>query len=307
MTMDNTGNIDEIAKTRILIVDDDRSNIVALNHILKPTYSTLVAINGESALEIARQARPDLILLDIIMPDMTGFEVLADLKRESALRKIPVIIITALDSTEDEETGFYLGAVDYITKPFRDPIVRARVKTHLRMAEYIREIERFGMMDPLTGLPNRRSLDARVNVEWGRAVREKEPLSAMMIDVDNFKAYNDTYGHMQGDVLLQTVAMVFAKTVRRAGDFVARWGGEEFTVLLPNTDREAAVNIAELIRANVEGTLVPRPNGEATHVTVSIGVNTKAPENDTTVSEFLVKADNLLYDAKRTGKNKVCA
>ncbi|MCL2219690.1 MAG: diguanylate cyclase [Chitinispirillia bacterium] len=299
--------MEDDGKTKILIVDDERSNIVALNHILKPTYATLVAINGESAIEIARQALPDLILLDIIMPDMTGFEVLADLKRESALRKIPVIIITALDSTEDEETGFYLGAVDYITKPFRDPIVRARVKTHLRMAEYTREIERFGMMDPLTGLPNRRSLDARVNVEWGRSVREKEPLSAFMIDVDNFKAYNDKYGHMQGDVLLQTVAAVFSKTVRRSGDFVARWGGEEFTILLPNTDKDAAISIAEQIRANVEGTIVHRPNGESTNVTVSIGVNTREPGIESTVSEFLVRADNLLYAAKREGKNRVCS
>ncbi|MCL2182332.1 MAG: diguanylate cyclase [Chitinispirillia bacterium] len=298
--------IENGGKTKILIVDDDRSNIVALNHILKPAYSTLVAINGESGIQIARQALPDLILLDIVMPDMTGFEVLADLKRESALRKIPVIIITALDSTEDEETGFYLGAVDYITKPFRDPIVRARVKTHLRMAEYIREIERFGMMDPLTGLPNRRSLDLRVNVEWGRSVREKEPLSVLMIDVDNFKDYNDSYGHMQGDVLLQTVALVFSRTVRRAGDFIARWGGEEFTILLPNTDLESAAVIAEQIRANVESTMVPRPNGESTHVTISIGVNTRETGIDSTVSEFLVGADNLLYKAKGEGKNKVC-
>jgi diguanylate cyclase (GGDEF)-like protein len=304
--MDDTTTADA-GKTKILIVDDDRSNIVALNHILKPAYATLVAINGESAIEIARQALPDLILLDIIMPDMTGFEVLADLKRESALRRIPVIIITALDSTEDEETGFYLGAVDYITKPFRDPIVRARVKTHLRMSEYIREIERFGMMDPLTGLPNRRSLDSRVGVEWGRAVREKEPLSALMLDIDNFKQYNDTYGHMQGDILLQTAASVFSKTVRRSGDFVARWGGEEFTILLPNTDREAAAAIAEQIRANIENTIVPRPNGEATRVTISIGVNTKTQEMENTVSEFLIKADDLLYKAKREGKNRVCA
>ena len=294
------------SKTTILIVDDDRSNIATLNHILKPTYSTLVAINGQRAIDIARQTVPDLILLDIIMPDMTGFEVLALIKREDALRQIPVIIITSLDSTEDEETGFYLGAVDYITKPFRDTIVKARIKTHLRMMDYIREIERFGMMDPLTGLANRRSLDARISVEWNRAVREKEPLSVLMIDIDNFKIYNDKYGHMQGDVLLQTVAGVFLKGIKRAGDFVARWGGEEFTILLPNTEMDAAKTIAEQIRLSVENTRVMCPTGEATSVTISLGINTETPGTDCSMNEFMIKADNRLYTAKRSGKNRAC-
>jgi len=158
MNSDFTGGNDSRKKARILIVDDDRSNIEALNHILKPAYSTLIAINGQRGIEIAKQTVPDLILLDIVMPDMNGFEVLTELKREDSLRRVPAIFITALDSTEDETMGFSLGAVDYITKPFRDPVVRARVKTHLQMVEYIREIERFGMTDTLTGLPNRRNL-----------------------------------------------------------------------------------------------------------------------------------------------------
>ena len=293
-------------KPRILIVDDDRSNIEALNHILKPAYSTLVAINGRTGIEIAKQAVPDLILLDIVMPDMNGFEVLAELKREDSLRRIPAIVITALDSTEDEAKGFSLGAVDYITKPFRDPIVRARVKTHLQMVEYIREIERFGMTDTLTGLPNRRNLDERVGIEWNRAMREKEPLSILMIDADNFKNYNDKYGHMQGDVLLQTIAGVFLKTVKRSGDFVSRWGGEEFAVLLPNTELAAAVEIAERIRENIENMPIAHHDGSETHVTVSIGVNSEAPTLKSNVYDFIVKADNMLYAAKKSGKNKVC-
>jgi len=297
---------DSRKKARILIVDDDRSNIEALNHILKPAYSTLVAINGRTAIEIARQTVPDLILLDIIMPDMNGFEALAELKREDALRRIPVIFITALDSTEDETKGFALGAVDYITKPFRDPIVRARVKTHLRMAEYIREIERFGMTDTLTGLPNRRSLDERTGIEWNRAIREKEPLSILMIDADNFKNYNDKYGHMQGDVLLQAIAETLSKAVKRSGDFVSRWGGEEFAVLLPNTELNAAVEIAERIRGNIEKMPVAHPDGSETFVTVSAGVNTETPTVNSIVMDFIVKADNMLYAAKKSGKNKVC-
>jgi len=297
-------NIDK--KSKILIVDDDRSNIVALNHILKPAYSIHVAINGRAAIGIATQYAPDLILLDIVMPDMDGFEVLSELKREGLLSRIPVIVITSLDSTEDEEAGFSLGAVDYITKPFRAPIVRARVKTHLRMVEYIREIERFGMTDTLTGLPNRRSFDERIGVEWNRAAREKEPLSMLMIDVDNFKHYNDRYGHMQGDVLLQTIGEIFKQTVKRAGDFVARWGGEEFAVLLPNTDHDEAIIVAEQIRANTETAVIAHHDGTAASVTVSIGVNTEIPSTNKTLNDFIIKADDNLYSAKNSGKNRVC-
>jgi len=305
--MDNTDYTRGKGKNKILIVDDDRSNIMALNHILKPSYSTHVAINGKTAIEIAGQYAPDLILLDIVMPDMDGFEVLAELKRGNSLSRIPVIVITSLDSMEDEEAGFFLGAVDYITKPFRAPIVKARVKTHLRMVEYVREIERFGMIDTLTGLPNRRNFDERIGIEWNRAAREKEPLSVLMIDADNFKGYNDKYGHMQGDVLLYTIAEIFTKTVKRAGDFVARWGGEEFAVLLPNTDRDGAATVAEQIRANIENAAIAHHDGTTTTVTVSIGVNTEFPADGKTINDFIVKADNMLYSAKAAGKNRVCA
>jgi diguanylate cyclase (GGDEF)-like protein len=294
-------------KKQILVVDDDRSNIVVLNHILKPTYSTLAAINGKAAIDIARTAIPDLILLDIVMPDMSGFEVLAELKREESLRRVPVIFITALDGTEDEEKGLALGAVDYITKPFRNPIVKARVKTHLQMMEYVQEIERFGKTDTLTGLPNRRSFDERISIEWSRAMREKESLSLFMIDADDFKFYNDKYGHVQGDVLLQTIAEVFSKTIRRSGDFVARWGGEEFTVLLPNTNLKMAVNLAEQMRANVENKVIPLPDGTATFTTVSIGVCSEIPTVGSIVNNFIVKADKLMYTAKESGKNMVCS
>jgi diguanylate cyclase (GGDEF)-like protein len=284
-------------KQKILIVDDDRSNILVLNHILKPTYSTLAAISGEAAIEIAKTAIPDLILLDVIMPDMTGFETLSILKREDSLRRVPVIFITALDSTEDEEKGFALGAVDYITKPFHNSIVRARVKTHLQMMAYIREIEKFGKTDVLTGLPNRRSFNEQINIEWSRAMREKEPLSVLMIDIDDFKQYNDKHGHLQGDVLLQTIAGVFLKSVERSVDFIARWGGEEFIILLPNAELGEAVKVAERVRANVENTII---------ATISLGVNTEIPIAGGTIDEFIAKADTMLYDAKKTGKNKVC-
>jgi diguanylate cyclase (GGDEF)-like protein len=302
-----TDNIDTSKKRQILVVDDDRSNIMALNHILKPTYSTLAAVNGRSGIEIAKTAVPDLILLDIIMPEMTGFEVLAELKREDATCNIPVIFITALDNTEDEEKGLNLGAADYITKPFSGPIVKVRVKTQLKIIDYISEIKRFGVTDTLTGLPNRRSLDERMKLEFGRAVREKEPLSVLMIDGDNFKRYNDTYGHMQGDILLQTVAKTLQASVERTADFVARWGGEEFTVLLPNTTLQSALNVAERIRSSIKETMILLPDGTPTSTTVSIGVNSEIPDMDATVNDFITKADNALYAAKRDGKDRVCS
>lgn len=299
--------MDKKEKLKILIVDDERSNILALNHILKPTYATMVAIDGRTAIIIAKENLPDLILLDVVMPDMTGFEVLAELKWDARTRKIPVIIISGLDSAEDEETGFFLGAVDYITKPFHNSIVLARVKTHLQMSEYIREIERFGMMDPLTNIPNRRNFDHRIDVEWKRALREKEPLSILMVDIDKFKDYNDTYGHTQGDTLLQIIADVFVKSIKRGSDFVVRWGGEEFIVLLPNTDLPGAMELAERIRGNVERTPIPTPSGTNTFATVSIGVNRVVPTPSDTIVSFVDKADKAMYTAKNTGRNKVCS
>lgn len=293
-------------KIRILIVDDERSNLTTLNHILKPSYSTLNAIDGKMALEIAKKAMPDLILLDIVMPGISGYEVLSILKNDEATCRIPVIIITALDSADDEEKGLNLGAADYITKPFHETVVKARVKTHLQMAAYIREIERFGMTDMLTGLPNKRSFNERISAEWNRAIREGEPLSILMIDLDDFKFYNDTYGHLQGDVILAKVASVLNSVVKRGGDFVCRWGGEEFAALLSNTDLESAHHVAESVRQEIEKTEVAYHDDQMTSVTVSIGIQCETPIMGGNLQEFIAKADGLLYTAKKSGKNRVC-
>ena len=300
-------NCDSGNKKRILIVDDDRSNIMSLNHILKPAYSTYNAINGQSGIKIAKASAPDLILLDIVMPGMSGFEVLAELKRDAETCGIPVIFITALGKPEDEEKGLTLGAADYITKPFSDPIVKLRVKTQLKIIDYINEIKRCGMTDTLTGLPNRRSFNERLELEFNRADREKEPLSFMMVDGDNFKLYNDNYGHMQGDILLQTLAKALQASVERSGDFVARWGGEEFAVLLPNTGLEPALSVAERICRNIRETVIHLPDGTPTFATVSIGVNCETPAFGSTIGGFAERADSALYEAKKSGKDRVCA
>lgn len=292
---------------RILAVDDDRFNLSVLTDILKTGYDMVTAGCGEEALRLAREKKPDLILLDIIMPGMDGFEVLKELKQCDTTRHIPVICITGLKSVKDEERGFFLGAVDYITKPFQNTIVKARVGTHMQIVKHIRTIERLGMIDVLTDLPNRRNFEKQLGAEWGRGAREKTWLSLLTIDVDMFKSYNDTYGHPQGDVLLRSIARVFSASLRRSTDYIARIGGEEFAAILPDTDMPGAGKIAEDIRRNVEQNRVPcRDDNSITYVTVSIGVASAVPTLEGSISDFLNRSDKALYTAKREGRNRTC-
>jgi len=291
---------------KILIVDDEKMNIIALAHFLKPQYEIIVAVDGASALEAAEKHLPDLILLDIIMPDINGFDVLIKLKDSAATMNIPVIFISGLSNASDEEKGLSLGAVDYIIKPFNKSVVKARINTHLKMVDYVHTIEKLCMLDALTGLPNRRGFDSRMNVEWGRACREKKQLGLIMLDLDKFKMYNDTYGHPQGDIFLQTVADVISKTLNRPTDFVSRWGGEEFMVLLPDTDIEGTVNIAEHIRLNIKNIVVPFTDGTNTFTTVSLGADSVIPSEGDSSADFIAGVDKLLYAAKRNGRNQTC-
>jgi len=288
----------------ILIADDEKMNVEILGTILSPIYNLLISRNGTRALELAKENSPDLILLDVLMPDMTGFEVIRALKVSDITSKIPVIFITGLTSAEDEEKGFLLGAVDYITKPFKKAIVKARVNTHIKIVDQMRMIESIGLIDPLTKIPNRRSFENRLVVEWNRAVRERTPISILVMDIDKFKTYNDTYGHQQGDVALKAFADTSSKTLQRAVDFIARWGGEEFVILLPGTDVEGASSIAERVRKNIEAKLIPADEGAETRITVSIGVNSATPGMETSTDDFIKKADQALYKAKETGRNK---
>ena len=298
--------MNEANKNSILIVDDEKSNIMALTEILRPEYTIFSAINGRDAIDIVEEYTPDIILLDILMPEMDGHDVIAELKNSDKTHNIPVIFITGLDSIKDEEKGLSLGAVDYISKPFSPVIVKLRVRSQVKVINLIRTIELMSMTDQLTGIPNRRGFDNRMHLEWSRAIREHASISILLMDVDRFKVYNDTYGHQQGDVLLQAVAKIAAQSLNRSIDFVARWGGEEFVVLLENTDLNGAMNIAERIRANVENTVVLAEEGIQTKVTISIGVNTHAPTPESSRDIFISKADKALYKAKETGRNKVC-
>jgi len=294
-------------KFTILIADDEKMNMEILGGILAPSYNLLIARNGARALELAVSQRPDLILLDVIMPDMTGFEVIKILKGSADTARIPVVFITGLTSAADEEKGFFLGAVDYIAKPFNKSIVNARVNTQIKIIDQMRTIERIGLMDPLTKISNRRGFEDRLNAEWGRALRERTPISVLVMDIDKFKVYNDTFGHQQGDAALTAFAAAVAGSLMRPVDLAARWGGEEFVVLLPGTDLNGAAEVAERVRRNAEALVIPAEDGKITKITVSIGAYSTVPDTDTTIKNFIGNADKALYTAKNAGRNRYVA
>ena len=298
--------MEETKKYTLLIVDDSEMNIVILTRMLNRNYNIISAKNGNIAIESANTYLPDIIILDIIMPGMDGYDTIAELKKSEVTRHIPVIFITGLNRPEDEEKGLALGAADYIIKPFSEAVVKLRVHNQIRMLDYIRTIENLMMTDQLTKMPNRRSFDERLQTEWNRARRKTSPVSILIIDIDHFKKYNDAYGHPQGDVVLQVAAEIFMKTIRCSGDFAARWGGEEFIVLLPDTELDDALIVAERIRHNIEHTEIFRDNGEKDKITVSIGVNTQIPDEQILIKDFIHYADDALYNAKKEGRNRVC-
>ncbi|MEZ4526896.1 MAG: PleD family two-component system response regulator [Desulfobacterales bacterium] len=292
-------------RLRILIVDDEPANIKILGSALKEEYQISFATGGEQALKIAG-SDTDLILLDIMMQDMNGYEVCRKLKGSSKTRNIPVIFITTMSNEEDETRGLEAGAVDYITKPFSMAIVKARVRTHLELKRHRDMLEHLSSLDGLTGIPNRRRFDEFLEQEWRRGMRDASRLSLIMIDIDYFKSFNDTYGHCAGDDCLRKVAKTLAESVGRPSDLVARYGGEEFAAVLPKTDREGAVFVAEIMRRKIESLDIPhRLSRTAGHVTVSIGTATIIPAPGTDLSALINCSDCALYEAKHSGRNQL--
>lgn len=290
----------------LLIVDDEKQNRLLLTELFGSTYKIIQAKNGVQALEKARQHRPDLILLDVLMPEMDGMGVLRELKRDDATRLIPVIFITALDSATDEANGLNLGAVDYISKPFHPPIVRVRVRNQLQLVHQRRLLEQLASLDGLTGIPNRRQFDATLLKEWHRCQRNQQPLSLIVADVDFFKKYNDALGHAAGDRVLQEVAATLRQAARRPGDLVARYGGEEFVLLLPETDATSAQALAEGLQQLLHSKAFAHPNSSlGPWLTMSMGGNTIVPSTTALDPEFFALADAALYRAKHQGRNQV--
>ena len=293
-------------RPRILIVDDVPSNVLILSQSLGRDYEILTASSGEDALKILFEVKPDLLLLDIMMPDMDGYEVCRRVRMDKSIRNIPVIFLTAKGDEEDETRGLEIGAVDYIVKPFSIAVVRARVRAHIELKMHRDFLESLSSLDGLTGIPNRRYFEEIFEMEWGRALRRALPLSFIMIDIDHFKAYNDGYGHGAGDECLRQVAQTLHKTVRRPPDFVSRYGGEEFSIVLPETDMEGAMHVAELMRSNIESLeLAHAFSPVAPYVTVSVGVATIVPVIGTPESALREAADKQLYEAKAQGRNRV--
>ena len=294
-------------KPRILIVDDEKMNLKVLANLLKDEYAPVLAGNGYQALQHAfGDFPPDLILLDVIMPQMGGYEVIKNLKNNDKTNNIPVIFVTALNSIEDEEHGFKLGAVDYITKPFSPPIVKMRVRNHLRIVHQYKLLDQLAHLDGLTEISNRRRFEEVFQKEWARSSRNRTPFSLAMIDVDFFKQYNDHYGHAMGDLALQRIAKALDNILRRPADLIARYGGEEFVMLLPETDAAAAKLVADRSLQSIIALNIPHNYSQAAEVvTVSIGIVSIFMDEQISPHDFLETADHNLYQAKQLGRNRM--
>ena len=297
----------EDGRATILIIDDDPLMLSALTSILTSKYNVKAARSGEIGISMAQKHEIDMILLDVVMKSMSGYEVLEVLKSDERTKDIPVIFITGISVAGDEAKALSSGAVDYIRKPIIAEVVTLRVGLHLQLISQMRTIERFSLTDGLTGANNRRCFDQQTEAEWNRAARYGSWLSMMMLDIDHFKKFNDKYGHLSGDAALKTLANVLSDSVLRGADCVFRWGGEEFAVLLPDTPLEGAAVVAEKIRKTVETTPIICGD-EVTYVTVSIGISSTQPvpggyHQDAEVFYNIV--DKALYKAKNSGRNKV--
>lgn len=291
---------------KVLIADDDGINRQVLATLLKPEYVVLLAKTGEQAIERAQRHLPDLLMLDVMLPDMDGYEVLRRLRADPATAHIEVIFITGMGRPEDEARGLKLGAADYITKPFNTTVVMARVATHLEVVRQRRMLEHLAHMDGLTELANRRRFDEIYASEWQRANRHAHTISVALLDIDCFKQYNDHYGHPAGDRALRAVARVVRNAMRRSCDIAARYGGEELVILMPETDAAQALYVAEGIREAVAQLLIPHEQSVASPVvTVSIGGATLPPGSQETAPALFDAADTALYRAKEAGRNRV--
>ena len=289
---------------RLLIVDDDPNNVRLLASIFDQDYDILFALNGLEAIDISLRERPDLIILDVMMPDLDGYTVCKTIKNHPHTKDIPIVFLTAHCDAEEEIRGLEMGAADFISKPFYPKIVKIRVSNQIEL-KYAREkLTKLASTDGLTGIANRRYFDDQLAHEWTRARRLNQTLAIAMIDVDWFKKYNDHYGHQGGDDCLRQVANALSNVAKRDSDFVARYGGEEFAIILPMTQAENALELAKnscLALSNLE---LPHALSDFGHVTLSVGVAVGCPKQNTTPHNLLVNADKALYTAKEKGRNR---
>jgi len=301
---------------KILLVEDDKLQAKLTREYLESAgYSVIHAENGKSAIKSVKTESVDLIILDLILPDMNGNEVCRWLKINEDTRGIPILMLTARDSTMDKVEGLHAGADDYLSKPYNEIELNARIYASLRtktlqdelreknrqLEEVLSRVEVLAVTDPLTGLYNRRHFEEIMEKEFARTTRYRSPMSCLMIDVDHFKKINDTYGHRTGDGVLKDIARIIANSIRKV-DTVARWGGEEFIVILPGTGKEQALNAASRIQESIAEHKFP--TGE-NPITVSIGI-ASAPEPSIDTAEKLIDTSDIaMYRAKTLGRNRI--
>lgn len=313
MPPDAVPSLIEPVRACLLVADDQPINIRVMHQIFSQTarYRLLAATGGVQALALCqRHPQPDLVLLDIVMPDMDGFAVCRALKANPATCDIPVIFVTAHTDAAQETEALQAGAVDFITKPVTPAVVRARVQTQLTLKAQNDLLRRLAVLDGLTGVPNRRHLDSQLANELARAARAQQWVSVIMLDVDFFKRYNDHYGHLAGDDCLRAVARAIQAGLKRPADFVARYGGEEFVCVLPDTPVEDALQLAHALERSVRALGIAHTTSDvAPVVTVSLGVaglvaQPGGPEPAS--ADLLARADAALYAAKRSGRGQAC-
>ena len=306
-----------MAKAKILFVEDSRSQAQVIKNFLeKEGYEVVWVEDGKSAINIAKSQPLDIILLDVILPDINGTEVCRWLKLNQNTKGIPIIMLTAKGSTSDKVTGLEAGADDYIPKPFDEIELNARIYSCLRtkalqdelrlknrqLEELLERVEVLAITDPLTELFNRRRFEAVLEKEFKKTRRYNSPLSCLMIDIDHFKKINDEYGHHVGDAVLQEIAQIIKNNFREI-DIIARWGGEEFIVLLPHTGKEAALQSATRVLKTISNHKFSSIPGKK--ITVSIGI-ASAPLPSIDSGENLINACDLaMYEAKKNGRNRI--
>ncbi|CAD5965570.1 Phytochrome-like protein cph2 [Planktothrix tepida] len=319
----------------ILIVDDEKTLRLVLRRAMeREGYRLMEAATGEECLEICQQFRPDIILLDAMMPGIDGFSCCQELKHRLGENCPPILMITILEDQASVDLAFEVGATDYITKPIHWAVLRQRVRrilqscwvmaelkhqiererlltaqleeTNQKLEQANQELQRLALIDGLTQISNRRCFDDYLQQEWKRLKREQLPLSLILCDLDFFKAYNDTYGHQAGDECLKAVAYILTECVYRPADLVARYGGEEFALILPNTTTEGALEVAQRVRKLVkEKMIIHQGSIVEPYLTLSLGITTVIPHPEASIEQLIATADKALYQAKVRGRNRI--
>ncbi len=292
-------------RPRLLLVDDEYIYIMLLAGTLDDDYEIVYATDSATAIAIATSTKLDMVLLDVMMPGINGYEICTQLKADDRTKDIPIIFVTSLGDVEAETKGLKLGAVDYITKPFNPGPVKARVSTHIKLKAAQEKLTLLATTDGLTGLINRTHFDTMLTYEYSRHSRSGAELSLILLDVDHFKAFNDTYGHVCGDDCLRKVAQAISGAANRLTDVVARYGGEEFVLLLPETSLRGSLILAERVRRCISDLGLPHRLSTEGHVTASLGVSCCRILPPGAQSELVIEADIQLYIAKAGGRNRI--